>query len=118
MLPQFLPLFLPNPLLELLDKEKVFKASKILKNYFEDGNPEEAKRLLVEQNTKWKEYLDKLQKIRRQQLFNTAGAIPDEEEKIVKMASEGNKLAAELSARATSLSLLSSIFFLAVSMVF
>jgi len=61
-MPQFLPLFVPNSLLELVDKEKVERDSLTIKDYFEGTDSQTIKKLLSEQNGKWKTYLEELAK--------------------------------------------------------
>jgi len=94
--PQFLPLFVKNIFLQFVPEDKVDQDSKVLKDYFEGGDPQKSRQLLEEQNRAWKEYLDKLAEPRHLQLFNTAKIVPDEKTKIEQLMQGGNKLAKEL----------------------
>lgn len=95
-MPQFLPLFLPSPLLDFIPKDQVKKDFAVVKNYFEGGECEEVEEILVRQNDKWKKYLGNLEAPRHLPLFNTADKIPNEETIILREIAKGNSLANEL----------------------
>ena len=95
-MPRFLPLFLPSALLDFIPKEEVQKDFGVLKNYFEEGNPEGVMEILAKQNEKWKVYLDKLENPRHLRLFKTSSRIPAEEDIILREVAKGNSLAIEL----------------------
>lgn len=94
-MPQFLPLFLPNPLLELVNKEQVEKDSHLLKEYFETDRVDGARQLLEKQNANWVGYLEKLAESRHEKLFGTKITIDEEETKIEELAKQGKPLAKE-----------------------
>ncbi len=95
-MPQFFPLFLPNVLLDFVPKEEVERDSAILRNYFEGGEPSKVIQLLDEQNSNWKEYLEKLAEPRRLIVFDSAKAVPDEEIKLAQLMKDGKPIVNEL----------------------
>ena len=95
-MPQFLPLFLRNALLDFADQKKLGSDSESIRDYFENNKSEKLKQLLEETNHIWQKYLDRLAVPRRKKLFKTTKPIPNENKILEELAFDGNDLAAEL----------------------
>ena len=95
-MPQFLPLFIRNALLDFVDQKKVVSDSNSIRAYFVNDNSEKLKQLLQETNSKWQEYLDNLAAPRRKKLFSAKQPIPNEDKIVEQLALDQNDLAEEL----------------------
>lgn len=91
-----LPLYKRHSIFSFLDPEKTEYDFEIIKNAFELTDVSKIIQLLEENDKKWDGYLQRLFKVRRIKLFNSADEVPNEKTKIDEYAKLDNKLAVEM----------------------